>query len=202
MQLPVEQLNGQTVSVEVVPEMTVKQVKKEIKSISVWEDGVVPETVSVELFLAGQQLKDDETVVDLGLTAESSLLVIFRPNLVRCSNKQGLLGTHVDPQALVVVEVPESETRIESEAFFACQSVAQVTMPDSVESIGDRAFCGCGSLRRVAIPGSVKQIGVAAFLDCSALSSVDYSWLRELHWIQHLLWLQLSDARGHPQLGD
>ena len=116
MQLSVEQLNGQTLLVEVAPDMTVKQVKKEIKSISVWEEGEIPETVRVELCLAGQRLKDDEIVVDLGLSAESRLTVIFRRDLVRCSNGR-LLGTDVDPDALVAVEVPESETEILPQAF-------------------------------------------------------------------------------------
>ena len=172
VQLSVEQLNGQTLSIEVVPDMTVKQVKKEIKSVSVWEEGVIRETILAELFLAGQQLKDENTVVDLGLSAESSLSVIFRPNLVRCSNKGSMLWTDADPEALVVVEVPESETRIENGAFLNCESVAEVTMPDSVTSIGERAFHGCKNLRRVAIPGSVTQIGNSAFYNCRSLSSV------------------------------
>ena len=171
VQLSVEQLNGQTLSVEVVPEMTVKQVKKEIKSISVWEEGVIGETILAELFLAGQQLKDEDTVVDLGLSAESSLSVIFRPNLVRCSNGS-LLGRYFHVEALFVVEVPESETEIQPRAFLNCQSVAQINMPDSVTSIAVGAFAGCKNLRRVAIPGSVTQIGDHAFSRCGSLSSV------------------------------
>lgn len=174
MQLSVEQLNGQTLWVEVVPDMTVKQVKKKIKSLSMWEDGVIREMIILELFLAGQRLKDDDTLVDLGLSTESSLSVIFRPNLVRCSGGGhfGLHVDHVDPEELVLVEVPESETEIQSRAFLACKRLAQVTIPDSVTCIREHAFCGCKDLRRVVIPDSVTQIGNRAFCGCSSLSSV------------------------------
>ena len=74
--------------------------------------------------------------------------------------------------SIISVTIPDSVTSIGSYAFFACDSLTSVTIPDSVTSIGYDAFYSCSSLTSVTIPDSVTTIGSSAFSSCSSLTSV------------------------------
>ena len=73
---------------------------------------------------------------------------------------------------LTKVDIPNTVTSIENEAFRDCSGLTNVTIPNSVTSIGDSAFYGCTGLTSVTILDSVTSIGPYAFYDCNSLTSI------------------------------
>ena len=67
------------------------------------------------------------------------------------------------------VNIPESVTTIESEAFCDCWSVVELVIPHSVTDIGKGAFRGCTSLETVVLPQYINKIEDYMFLDCYEL---------------------------------
>lgn len=70
------------------------------------------------------------------------------------------------------LNIPSSVTEIGNHAFFYCENLREVELPNSVTRIEERAFCGCDSLETVVIPNSVKYIGNSAFLHNKQLKTV------------------------------
>lgn len=111
--------------------------------------------------------------------------------------------------------IPETVTRIESEAFrdvrvsrisfpvrlksipsFACPGcyqLKQVEIPDSVEEIGYGAFLYCHNLSEIEIPESVKAIEKDAFTGCEALPE-------EVK--EHIRFIGGPEALGEPKIPD
>ena len=170
MRIWVEQLNGETLALEVTAEMTMREVKRRIKAMHMWEDGVSFDTTVVEIFVGDKKATNGETVAELGLSEGSSVSAVLKKNLAVCSDKSGL-GSDLDLEALVIVEIPDSVTEIGARAFQQCRRLAKVIIPSSVTRIGPLAFCFSG-LREVTIPDSVTEIGVAMFDSCMSLVSV------------------------------
>ena len=167
----IEPFNGETLDLDVVPEMTMGEVKEEIKQVRTWEDDVTRDTTVVDLLVGDKKLTNDETVAEVGLSEDSKVSAVFRPNVAHCSNKRGF-GPDIDPEVLSIVKIPDSETGIGDYAFDGCELVAKVIIPRSVTHIGEAAFSGCSSLVSVNIPDSVTQIGDDAFSACGSLTSV------------------------------
>ncbi len=70
--------------------------------------------------------------------------------------------------------IPDSVTRIESNAFANCSLLTTISIPDSVYSIGQGAFTNCSALTSITIPGSVEEMDPAyAFINCSKLTSIN-----------------------------
>lgn len=61
------------------------------------------------------------------------------------------------------VVIPDGVTKIQSQAFYGCDSLTSVVIPDSVKEIGAYAFFGCNSLTSVEVPESMRVIGEFAF---------------------------------------
>ena len=171
MRISVEQLNGKTLVLEVTPGMRMREVKQQINDMHEWEDELSRDTTFVEVIFGDKKLGNDETVAEVGLSADSVVMGLLRQNIARCSNKGGF-GPDIDPETLVIVEIPDSEIEIGDEAFRFCKLVAHVTIPSSVRSIGDSAFFCCSALRNVTIPDSVTSIESGAFQNCTLLTSV------------------------------
>ena len=172
MRILVEQLNGKTLDLEVTAEMTIRAVKEQLKGLHKWEDELSRDTTVVELIMGDKKVMNEETVEELGLCHGSKVTAVFKKNVVQCSNMSGF-GPDLDPEALVVVEIPDSVTEIEAEAFADCKRVAKVIIPSSVTQIGNGAFAGCTSLATVNIPNSVAKIEHSAFERCTSLVSVN-----------------------------
>ena len=62
MRMWVEQLNGETLAVEVTAQTTMREVKRQIKNILVWEDELSRDTTLVEVILGDEKGKNEETV--------------------------------------------------------------------------------------------------------------------------------------------
>ena len=60
-------------------------------------------------------------------------------------------------------------TKINSYAFYDCDSIQSIVIGDSVTSIGDSAFYDCDSLTNVEIGDGVTSIGDTVFYDCNSL---------------------------------
>lgn len=76
---------------------------------------------------------------------------------------------------LASVVIPDSVTEIDNYAFEYCEGLTSVNIPNSVVRIGDYAFLECRGLTEVTIPESVKEIGALAFDECSSLKTVNYN---------------------------
>ena len=172
MRILAEQLNGETLDLEVTAEMTMRDVKMQIKRMHKWEDEMSRNTTLVEMILGNKKVTNEETVEELGLCDGSKVAVVFRKNLVQCCDWLGL-DPDRDPEALVIVEILDAETEIRARAFQCCGQVATVIIPRSVTRIGDRAFACCSALAAINIPDSITYIGAEAFSYCTSLTSVD-----------------------------
>ena len=68
MRISVELLNGETLDLEVTGDMTISQLKQQIKGLRTWEDEFIRDLTVVELILLEEKLKNDDTLADLGLS--------------------------------------------------------------------------------------------------------------------------------------
>lgn len=68
--------------------------------------------------------------------------------------------------------IPDTVTKISSNAFMGCESLISIDIPDSVTLIGIDTFWCCKSLTSIAIPDSVQQIGSGVFEGCDSLRKI------------------------------
>jgi hypothetical protein len=68
--------------------------------------------------------------------------------------------------------IPQGVTKIEENAFAACDGLTELTIPDSVTHIAEDAFSHCSGLTKIHIPDSVIEIGSRAFFGCAGLVSI------------------------------
>ena len=62
--------------------------------------------------------------------------------------------------------------------YEGCKALQSIDIPNSVTTIENDAFESCSALQSIEIPNSVTTIESFAFRDCSALKSI------HLHWTQ------------------
>ena len=67
---------------------------------------------------------------------------------------------------------PRALNRIQTSAFWGCNSLMEVDLPDGVEYISEEAFMDCKSLKHVKLSKRLKQIGDNAFRGCDNLGSL------------------------------
>lgn len=76
------------------------------------------------------------------------------------------------PPCDVDVNIPDTVTNINDNAYLGCARMISVTIPNSVTSIGGYAFASCNGLTGVTIPASVTSLGNWAFGFCTGLQEV------------------------------
>ena len=187
----VELLGGNVYTLAVRPDMTIRELKEEVKAFHPSEDEITRKLSTVEFFLHGEKLNDLQTTVSESILDSANMQVIFyvKP-AIQCVNRYGHMvaelrdvripstQTFIGPQAftgchcLLRLVIPESVTDIGDFAFAVCTSLTSLTIPESVTQIGDCAFACCSSLTSLTIPASVTRIGDFAFDECSSLTSL------------------------------
>ena len=75
-------------------------------------------------------------------------------------------------EALTYIQIPNTVTSINDNAFDGCAALSEITLPDSLTSIGVQAFQACIGLTSINIPSGVTSISMETFNACSALASV------------------------------
>jgi len=73
MRLVIKTLTGKTITLDVAPEETIMNVKQKISQ----KEDVLPAN-EIRLIFRGQQLTDDNSVQDYGLTENSTVFIITR----------------------------------------------------------------------------------------------------------------------------
>ena len=64
------------------------------------------------------------------------------------------------------VTLPETVTKIKSEAFVFCSKLREINFPDGITEIGASVFYGCEALCDIKLPKNLKKIYNDAFADC------------------------------------
>ena len=75
------------------------------------------------------------------------------------------------------VNLPNTITAINDNAFKDCFNLQTLNMPEGLESIGVEAFSNCTSLSSITIPSTVTYIGENAFEGCRIRGLENVSWI-------------------------
>ncbi len=86
--------------------------------------------------------------------------------------KYGKLYLDYDGEYQKNVIIPSGATKINSYAFYGCDTIETVVIPNTVEQIGAYIFSECTSLSKVTIPASANYIAKRAFYNCENLTDV------------------------------
>ena len=73
---------------------------------------------------------------------------------------------------IVSVEMPDSVTVIDMDAFFDCMSLSSVSLSQNLESIESGAFANCTKLSHIQLPPSLNYINYSVFMNCKELSDI------------------------------
>ena len=73
------------------------------------------------------------------------------------------------------VNLPNSITSIGESAFLGCSSLTSFTVPNSIDKIPDYCFYGCTNLSQLNMPQTVTEIGKWCFYNCTALNDISFS---------------------------
>ena len=76
--------------------------------------------------------------------------------------------------SLESISIPDTVTTMGYGVFCSCESLKNVTLSKKLTSIPQSAFFDCWSLESIAIPASVETIGIDAFLQCYSLKCVEF----------------------------
>ena len=169
MRIPFRQMNGKVRILEVTPETTIGDLKKRLSGWQACEDELSRKISQVDIILEDRKLENDQTVIEAGISPESTVQVLFSICPVQCCSK---VEAVCDPASLVLVEVPPGTSSIPADAFSDCSTLVKVTVPDSVSVIGPRAFKGCSSLEVFNMPDDLVDLGREAFQGCRSLTEL------------------------------
>ena len=75
------------------------------------------------------------------------------------------------------VNLPNTVTAINDNAFKGCYRMQTLNMPEGLESIGVEAFSNCTSISSITIPSTVTYIGENAFKGCRIRGLENVSWI-------------------------
>ena len=136
------------------------------------EEGYTPES-EFELLAEGENYVIKKYI---GKRKNVSIPPVIRGRkVVAVGEKAFVTGVNLfAPHYVESVIIPNTVTRIDSQAFFGCKKLQQIILSDSVRKIGEFAFAWCSCLERVQAHENIEIIGIKAFLGCKALSSVDF----------------------------
>ena len=88
MKIPVRQMSGKTVVVEVTDETTVGEFKEQLRGWHPSQDDLTRRLSKVHVILGDKKLtEDDETVVQAGISPEADVHVQYSINAVECASR-------------------------------------------------------------------------------------------------------------------
>lgn len=73
---------------------------------------------------------------------------------------------------VVEINIPDTITKISSEAFEFCTNLEKITMGNDVQKIGQSLCCGDSKLKQVALSQSLSEISHYAFQNCTSLEEI------------------------------
>lgn len=88
------------------------------------------------------------------------------------SSGEGMWGAFFGCSSLESIELPQSLTRIGSNAFSGCVRLAKIDIPESVTLIGAGAFNSCRELAAVRLPKGLRELANDIFHGCTALTDI------------------------------
>ena len=80
-----------------------------------------------------------------------------------------------NPDAGVLVNMPDTVWLIDYGAFQAIDGIREVNLSKNLRRIDDCAFADCGGLQKITIPDSVTSMGYCVFGGCGMLSEITLS---------------------------
>ena len=146
----VELLSDSVRALTVQPDMTVEELKEEVKAFHPSEDEMTRMLSTVDLLLDGKKLRDPGMMVSECIFESAKVQVLFyvQPAPVCTSNRSHIWKTLRD------VQIPSTETIIQQYAFKGSHALLRLVIPESVTEIRLEAFAGCSSLKSQTLQGA------------------------------------------------
>lgn len=88
-------------------------------------------------------------LVSLDISGDTAVI----PSGVKCISSWLFEGSNIKS-----VEIPDSVTRIDDDAFWLCMDLEKIELPPSLEFISDNAFEYCNNLKEIIVPDTVKCV--------------------------------------------
>lgn len=73
LQIQVQQMHGESITLEVLPDTTVKELKKELTNQHLFEDETLRKVSHTEVIVGDRKLMDQETLADAQISSETLL---------------------------------------------------------------------------------------------------------------------------------
>jgi len=70
------------------------------------------------------------------------------------------------------VTIPDSVSKIKSNAFYNCISITEIEIPSKVNEIETNAFSGCSGLKYIRLPKAISKISTGAFMNCKSIEYI------------------------------
>ena len=74
---------------------------------------------------------------------------------------------------LTDLTIPETVTKLQTYAFYGCESLKTVTIPDTVTTVGGYVFQNCANLEEVYFNATTENVGLSVFSSCTGLKKVE-----------------------------
>ena len=188
MRILVHQMKGEDATIDVLPDTTIRDLKRQLKGLQVAEDELTRKMSLVEVIVGDRKLvRNQETVIQAGISSEVAVQVVFSIKEVECVNlqsatrlncvkqKRNQTPFHKSLQKLsdialtcflcLKVELLRAEVPCDKEDFLVLR------FPESELRIEDFAFEDAGNLVSASLGSSLTQIGAYAFANCSSLAT-------------------------------
>ena len=107
-------------------------------------------------------------ITSVTATSNEELTYLQIPNTVTSINDNAF----GDCVALTSITLPDSLTSIGVGAFQCCIGLTSINIPSGVTSISMETFNGCSALASVTLPEGLTNIGSSTFMDCTSLTSI------------------------------
>ena len=116
--------------------------------------------------------------LDNGRSYWSEPVYAYNPNasvVVKMPDTVEVLNGYVFKGLTSVKEVvlPKNLKFIGTCAFADCGGIQSIIIPDNVETIEDKAFGGCGALEAIKLPSKLRSIADGLFYQCNRLRQVE-----------------------------